>query len=257
MLKRSLSCSFVFALWALSGCGGGESPITIEPLAAGAGLYFTDGNTIFPDANANFYKLNPITGETAVQTVNTGSDDAGRCPSLFALDSRPDGVVLAVARRVAAIYEVDPRVTRCKLLAGLPEVMAAVAVRSDGHIFTVSVSNKLYELDSRGGVLFATTLVCPANAITCKILGIDFAPDGTLFGIGQLGQWGPIDTLSGRVTTIKSGAAFSDDFDIDALGKVRGLAGGELRNFDLAGNQVGTAITVFGGTAFATGLVYR
>ena len=99
-------------------------------------------------------------------------------------------------------------------------------------------------------------LQCAANAAPCRVDGIDFGPDGTLFAIGAFGLWSRITTASAQLTTIKSGVGFSDDFDIDTAGKLRGLEGGEYRSFDLAGNQTGHAINVFGGTAFATGVVY-
>ena len=261
MSKRSLKAGFASALLlTVAACGGGDAAVTVEPLPAGAGLYFTDGNTGFADATASFYKLNEISGDTALQPTSGGSDspDSARCPAMFALDARPDGVVLAVARRTAAIYEADPRTTVCKLLAALPEVMAALAVRADGRIFTVSdTTNKLYQFDAQAQLIAAAPLLCPATLATCKVNGIDFAPDGTLYAIGPLGQWGRLDISSAQVTPIKSGAAFSDDFDIDTLGRVRGLANGEFRSFDLAGNPTGHAINVFGGTAFATGVVYR
>ena len=263
MFKRSPSCRVALSLLALSAllavsaCGGGDDDaVVLTPLPTGSGLYFTDGNTGFSDANANFYKVNEISGETLLQPTNRGSD-AGRCPALFALDARPDGMVLAVARYTAALYEADTRATACKLFASLPEVMTALAVRADGHLFTVSATNKLYELDAQARVLSATTLRCPATAPTCKITGIDFAPDGTLYSLALGGLWGRIDAATAMVVAIKPNVAFSDDFDIDALGKVRGLAGGEFRSFDLAGNPVGRAINVYGGTAFATGVVYR
>jgi len=166
-------------------------------------------------------------------------------------------MVLAVALRTTVILEADTRSTLCHQIAALPEVMRAVAVRADGRIHTVSTTNKLYQLDAQGRVLSSTGLLCSAFAPTCPVTGMDFSPDGTLYAIVSGGLWSRIDPASGQLTTVKSGVGLSDDFDIDALGQVRGLAGNELRSIDLAGNPTGHAINVFGGTAFATGVVYR
>ena len=258
MSTQWLSCSLAIALTMLSACGGDEGVATkVEPLPAGSGLYFTDGSSGFD--NANFYRLNEASGDTALLPTQGDSSSASAkpCPAIYALDTRADGTVLAVARRAAEIHEADARTTVCRLVATLPEVMRALAVRLDGRIFTVSVTNKLYQLDAQGRVLAATLLLCPTFTATCPVGGIDFGPDGTLYAVVQSGPWSRIDTTSAQLTTIKSGVGLSDDFDIDAAGKVRGLAGEEFRTFDLAGNQTGHAINVYGGTAFATGVVYR
>lgn len=258
MSTRWLSCSLALALTLLSACGGDEGgAANVEPLPAGSGLYFTDGSS--GSDNANFYKLNEASGDTALLPTKGDSSSASAkpCPAIAALDARGDGMVLAVARRTAEIHAADARTTVCSLLAPVPEVMRALAVRSDGRIFTVSVTNKLYQLDAQGRVLAATLLLCPAFAPTCPVGGIDFAPDGTLYAIVEPGLWSRIDTVTAQLTTLKSGVGLSDDFDIDANGKVRGLASQEFRSFDLAGNPSGHAINVFGGTVFATGVVYR
>lgn len=247
----------MLALLALSGCGGSDEVVAVEPLALGAGTYFTDGN-VGVDAGASFYRLNEVSGETLLQPLPGESEAAeSRCPALFALDLRPDGKVLAVARRSAELFEVDPRATRCRRLAALPETMAALAVRADGHLFTVSVTNRLYEIDAQAQVLASTALLCAPNTAPCRVDGIDFAPDGALYAIGALGLWSRITAATGQLTTVRSGVGFGDDFDIDAQGKVRGLEGGEFRSFDLAGNPTGHAVNVFGGTALATGVVHR
>ncbi|HEY4068005.1 MAG TPA: hypothetical protein VGM74_13980 [Burkholderiaceae bacterium] len=243
----------------LSACGGGGDgdSAAIEPLPAGSGLYFTNG--ILGADSANFYRVDAVSGNTALQSIGDGSDSAGiaQCPSIAALDLRPDGVALAVSQRTAVLLQADVRSTLCHPLATLPEVMGAVAVRADGRVFTVSATHKLYQLDAQGSVLSSQVLLCALAAPTCPVTGIDFAPDGTLYAIVSGGLWSRIDPASGQLTTVKSGIGLSDDFDIDAIGQVRGLAGGELRSIDLAGNPTGQAISVFGGTALATGVVYR
>lgn len=259
MTTRWLNGWCAFALSILSACGGGgEEADTVEPLPAGSGVYFTNGSS--GGDNANFYRVDAVSGNTALQAIGAGADSPGinQCPAIAALDLRPDGMVLAVALRTAVIFEADTRNTLCRQLATLPEPMRAVAVRADGRIHTVSTTtNKLYQLDGQGRVLASTALLCPAFAPTCPVRGMDFGPDGTLYAIVAGGLWSRIDPASGQLTTLKTGVGLSDDFDIDALGHVRGLAGNELRNIDLAGNPTGHAINVFGGTAFATGVVYR
>ena len=240
----------------LAACGGGDEGIdTVQPLPAGSGVYFTNSFLAFD--SANFYRVDALSGDTAIQPIGDGAEGITQCPVIAALDLRPDGIVLAVALRAAAIFEADVRSTLCRQLAPLPEVMRAVAVRADGRIHTVSVTNKLYQLDAQGRVLSSTALLCAGGGPSCPVMGLDFGPNGTLYAIVSGGLWSRIDPASGPVTTIKSGMDLSDDFDIDALGQVRGLAGDELRSVDLAGNPVGHAINVFGGTAFASGVVYR
>jgi hypothetical protein len=258
MTTRWLNCGFAFALSILSACGGGDEDAgTVEPLPIGSGLYFTDGISGFN--SANFYRVDTVSGDTALQRVGAGADSPGitQCPAIAALDVRPDGMVLAVALRTAVMLEADARSTLCRQLAPLPEVMRAVAVRADGRIHTVSTTNKLYQLDAQGRVLSSAALLCASFAPTCPVTGMDFGPNGTLHAIVSGGLWSRIDPASGQLTTVKTGVGLSDDFDIDALGQVRGLAGGELRSIDVAGNPTGHAINVFGGTAFATGVVYR
>lgn len=254
-----LARSCGFALLVLGACGGGdETVVAIEPLPVGGGTFFTDGNIGFSDVGANFYRVNAVSGETAVQPLPGESESAeSRCPALFALDLRPDGKVLAVGRRSADLFEADVRATRCRRLGALAEVMAALAVRADGHLFTVSVTNRLYQFDALAQPLGATPLVCAPNAAPCRVDGIDFGPDGTLYAVGALGLWSRITLATGQLTTLRTGVGFGDDFDIDAQGHVRGLKSGELRTFDLAGNPTRHAINVFGGTAFATGVVHR
>ncbi len=247
----------VFAAAALcAGCGGGsDDRQAIGPLAAGAGTYFAID---FLSSDASFYRLNEFSGETEVLVAHSeGAGGAFRCPALAALDTRADGMALAVAKRSAALYEADPRNGLCRLVAALPEIMVALAVRADGRLFTVSATHKLYQLDAQGRVLAFATLLCAAAAPSCPVRGLDFSPAGTLHAIVAPGQWSRIDPASAQLTTLRTGVGLSDDFDIDAQGQVRGLAGDELRFFDLAGNPNGRAVNVFGGTAFATALVHR
>jgi len=241
-------------LWGCDGDSGGQ----IDDLPLGSGLFFTTVFPILPGAAAaDFFKVNEVTGETTRQAVPDDEDDSARCPSIRAMDSRPDGVVLVVGDETAAIYQADPRVTRCKRVVSTPEIMRAIAVRSsDGHIFTVSGTNQLYEFDSEASVLSANALQCPAGRPGCTVEGIDFGSDETLYSIEIGGFWGSIDTASAVVQSINSSVGLSDDFDIDANDSVRGLAGDEFRTFDLGGMQM-SQINVQGGTALATGVVYR
>lgn len=250
-------CWFAVALSVLAACGGSPTGATLEPLPVGSGLYFTDGNSGFE--HANFYRVNTVSGDTSMQAVGDGTASSGiaQCPAMVALDLRPDGRVLAVAKRTAVILEADPRSTLCRQLASLPEPMRALAVHTDGGIYTVSATNKLYQLEPSGKVVSSTVLLCSGLASTCPVMGIDFGPDGTLYAIVSSGLWSRVNPASGQLTTVKFGVGLSDDFDIDTLGQVRGLAGNEVRSIDLAGNSTGYAINVFGGTASATGVVYR
>src|SRR5262249_31760762 len=154
--------------------------------------YFTNGITLFSD-DANFYRVDAVSGDTALQPVGDGADGITQCPALAALDLRSDGMVLAVGQRAAVIFEADVRSTLCRQLASLPEVMRAVAVRADGRIFTVSATNKLYQLDGQGHVSSSTALLCASGAPTCPVTGMDFSADGTLYAIVSGGLWSRID----------------------------------------------------------------
>lgn len=255
MKARWNPCWFAIALFVLAACGGPDRGATLEPLPAGSGLYFTDGNSGFD--RANFYRVDAVSGDTSMQPVGTDSSGISQCPAMAALDLRPDGMVLAVAKRTAVMLEADPRSTLCRQLAPLPEPMRAVAVGNDGRIYTVSATNKLYQLDTSGSLLSSKPLLCAGLASTCPVTGIDFDPNATLYALVSGGEWSRINPATGQLTTVKSGVGLSDDFDIDAMGQVRGLAGNELRSINLAGNPTGQAINVFGGTAFASGVVYR
>lgn len=251
-LRAALTLLLPVLLWSCG--GGGSAGDSVEPLPAGSGVYFTNGVT--GSDGGNFYRVDALSGDTAIQPIGDPVDAAvDQCPAIAALDQRPDGMVLAVAQRSAALYEADLRNTLCRPLAPLPEVMRALAVRADGRIFAVSTTNKLHQLDAQGRALSASALRCASAALSCPVTGIDLAPDGTLYAIVSGGAWSRIDTSSAQLTTVKTGVGLSDDFDIDPAGQVRGLAGGELRGIDLAGNRNGPAINVFGGTAFATGIV--
>ncbi|MBL8345455.1 MAG: hypothetical protein JNN03_08435 [Rubrivivax sp.] len=251
-----LGLSLALVLGLVSGCGGADdADPSVEPLALGAGTYFT---TDFLSSDASFYRVNEFSGETeALIAFSEGAGGTFRCPALAALDTRGDGMVLSAARRSASLYESDPRNGLCRLVGTLPETMVALAVRADGRLFTVSATNKLYQLDAQGRPLSAAVLLCPPSTPTCPVRGLDFSPAGTLHAIVAPGLWSRIDATSAQLTSIRTGVGLSDDFDIDAQGRVRGLAGDELRFFDLAGNPSGRAVNVFGGTAFATGLVHR
>jgi len=246
----------------LISCGGSDSDsdIIIDPLPAGSGLYVTTVFPLLPDAFANFYKVNEITGETVQQPAPDDGEDPAYCPSLSALDSRTDGIVFGAGYNTAAIYEVDPRTTRCRRVATTPEIMRALAVRSDGHIFTVSDTNKLYEFDGNFVELSATTIQCASGFTSCPITGIDFdfgAVIQSLYVIDRSGVWGALDSTA-TVLVSQSGVGLADDFDIyiDSTFTVRGFAGSEYRIFDNLGN-LQSNINLLGGTLTITGAVYR
>lgn len=252
-LRRAAALAVI--AW-LSGCGGSDGgSASVEALPAGSGTYFTSDFL----GSASFYKVDEFTGETAQQSTDVAVFPAGTdaCPPLAALDARSDGAVLAVARRSATLYQADPRNGLCRGAITLPETMAALAVHPDGRLFTVSVTNVLYQFDAQGRQTSSQPLLCATVSPQCPVRGIDFAPNGTLHAIVAPGEWSRIDPKNGQITTLRTGVGLSDDFDIDAQGRVRGLAGDELRLFDLGGLPGGRAVNVYGGTAFATGVVHR
>ena len=247
-------CALVAGLGLAAGCGGDEASADVEPLPVGAGTYFSSNFL----GLGGFYRVDEFSGETEPQLSSAENLAAGTgpCPMIVALDARPDGLVLGVARNSAHLYETDARQALCRAEAALPAVMAAVAVRSDGRILAVSTTNVLHEFDAQVRPLSARALVCDGLG-PCPVRGIDVAPDGPLPAIVAGGAWSRIDPPTGQLTLMRASVGLSDDFDIDAQGLVRGLAGDELRFFDLQGRPVGRAVNVFGGTAFANGVVSR
>jgi hypothetical protein len=241
---------FVCALAA--GCGGSGVDKTVAPLPAGSGVFFTESEAIL-SGNALFWRVDEFTGDT----ISSGFPQGGvSCPWLSAMDAGTDGVVIGVGGENAEAYRVDPRSpSKCVKEGDLPAVMQAVAVRADGEVFCVSKSPvALYELDAGLNTIRSSPVVCTGVPGACTIAGADFAPDGRLFAITEDSTWGVLDTAGGF--TGIGGIGLRDDFDIDAGGNVRALTGDELRVFDLSGAQR-SAVNVYGGTLFATGVVYR
>ena len=102
----------------------------------------TSPTAFFASDSANFYRVDALSGDTALQPIGDGASGVAQCPAIAAMDLRPDGTVPAVAQRTAVIFEADTRNMLCRQLAPLPEVMRAVAVRADGRIYTVSPAGR-------------------------------------------------------------------------------------------------------------------
>jgi len=242
---RSRGCAVWFAFVVASGCAA-TPDIHVAALPPGSGTFFTQVGLLASETGSVY--------QVDVEDGGTAKIGPSSCPWLSALDLRPDGTVLGVGGGVANAYLIDPLMPQsCVELGQLPEVMQAVAVRADGHVFTISDKpnhQTVYELDDALNVIASHPLSCP----TCSIDGIDFAPDGTLYAInGQL-SWTTLDPATGDVPT-GTPTDLGFDFDIDAAGTVRALAGNQFKTYNLAGDKL-TGVDI-GSTLYVEGLVFR
>jgi hypothetical protein len=221
-------------------------PVHVDPLPVGAGTFYTQIG-FFPGEQGAIWQVD-------VEDGGTTEIGTSKCPWLSSLDLRPDGTVIGVGGADASAYLIDPLMPdSCVSLGALPEVMQAVAVRADGHIFTIShVANNetVYELDEQLTVIASHPLPCTM----CSIDGIDFAPDGTLYAVNGQNEWTTLDPATGELPA----GVLSDigwDFDIDSTGTVRALAGNQFKTYNLAGDKL-TGVSI-GSTAEVEGVVFR
>jgi streptogramin lyase len=221
---------------------------TVDPLPVAAGVFYAETTLLL---DVQFYSLDP-SGANALQ-------GAPSCPWLAAMDTQPDGTVIAVGGRDAQAFLVDPRSpTKCVARGALPEIMAAVAVRPDGHVFTVSKDgHTLYELDDQLTQLQRWSITYSGGG-TPQIDGIDFAPDGMLYANDGANSWVRIDPATGVATMLAllNVGDIRDDIDIDANGIVRELSEDQFRTYDLTGKQL-SGVELDGGTFYATAVVAR
>lgn len=240
------ACTALFVV--LVGCS--TEAETVDPLPVGAGVFYAETDLLL---DVEFYSLDPSGANMLEGDPN--------CHWLAAMDTQPDGTVLAVGGKDAEAYLVDPRSpTKCIAQGPLPEIMGAVAVRPDGHVFTVSKDgHTLYELDDQLTQLarVPVTYGGPGTA-TPQLDGIDFAPDGTLYANDGENSWVKVDPTTGVATMLAllNFGDIRDDIDIDGNGIVRELSEDQYRTYDLTGKML-TGVELDGGTTFATAVVAR
>lgn len=172
------------------------------------------GEFAFPE---RFYRVNPGTGQTTLIGTTTSAFYPG-------LDFRQNGVLYGSSSMLYTVNTFDGTVTT---IGALPDLLVSIAFGPADRLYGVSNNGEtLYEIDpstgmSLGSVPLTGTIHSSGTPFPGEINGIDFAPDGTLYGIG-LGLY-RISLLTGVATRITplgqqvSGDLFNDlDFGTDS-----------------------------------------
>jgi hypothetical protein len=179
-------------------------------------LYATENR--FP---AHFYSIDPATG-AASAIANTGSYDPGLA------FRRSNGLLYGSSDSLDTINVKTGHVTSGP---SLPDLMVSIAF---------SPSDQLYAVNNNGNTLFAlnpttgsTLASVPLTGTTFagEIGGIDFAPDGTLYGVGAgLYRINPLTGVATRITPLgmditgsPSIALILQDIDFGPDGVLRGV----------------------------------
>jgi hypothetical protein len=172
------------------------------------------GELAFPE---RFYRVNPDTGQSTLVGTTTSAFYPG-------LDFRGNGVLYGSASTLYTINIIDGTATT---IAPLPELLTSIAFSPADRLFGVSNNGEtLYEIDPSTGtslrsVPLTGTIHSSGTLFPGEINGIDFAPDGTLYGIGfGLYRIDPFTGIATRITPLGqqvSGDLFNDlDFGPDS-----------------------------------------
>ncbi len=167
----------------------------------------------FPE---ELYRVNPDIGKTTLIGTTTSAFYPG-------LDFRQNGVLYGAS---STLYTINTNNGTATAMATLPELMSSIAFGPSDRLFGVGNSgDTLYELDPSTGmslrsVLLTGTIHSSGTPFPGEINGIDFAPDGTLYGIGfGLYRINPLTGVATRITPLGqavSGDLFNDlDFGTD------------------------------------------
>lgn len=223
----------------------------VPPLTAGSGLF------VQPPGGLPFVGIHGSTGSTQLQ--------AASCAQHSAADLMPDGVVLATSALLGTLTQVDVASGRCTTLFHVAEPMAAIAVSASGvvHLLTVASTAGARQLYRYGadGVLISRQAVS-GNAAAAGVPnltapeGMDFAPDGTLV-VSQGGAIWRLDAGTGVGTFVATGVSISGDFDIDAIGLLRSIEGGQLRVIRSSDWVLESSVSVVGAAVSAGAVVNR
>ncbi len=191
---------------------------------------------------SNFYVFNEATMQTSL------SSSSSTCSSIYAMDLRPDGVLVGVGSGSTGVVEIDPYQPTCIKKGNVPEALLGFAIAPDGKYWGTSwmgpyINGKfvtyLYQMNQDGTVIRKITL--PDNT---HIAGIDFASDGKLYAYTGLTDHKliTINTQTGSTTTVATLQEALDgyDIDIDASGTIRIATDREstLFKFNLGGSKI-------------------
>jgi len=161
-----------------------------------------------------FFQVNPDLGK-AVQI--------GTTTFLPGLDFRANGMLYGSSGTYYGVATTDGTATQ---IGALPDLLVSIAFSPGDRLYGVSNDGlTLYELDpntgsSLGSVSLTGTTHSSGSLFPGEINGIDFAPDGTLYGIGfGLYSINPLSGVATRITPLGqqvSGNLFLDlDFGQD------------------------------------------
>jgi hypothetical protein len=172
------------------------------------------GELAFPE---RFYRVNPDTGQSTLLGTTTSAFYPG-------LDFRQNGVLYGSSSTLYTVNTIDGTATT---VGALPDLLTSIAFSPADRLFGVSNNGEtLYELNPSTGtslrsVPLTGTIHGNGTPFPGEINGIDFAPDGTLYGIGfGLYRIDPFTGIATRITPLGqqvSGDLFNDlDFGPDS-----------------------------------------
>ena len=204
---------FVFGLVVNDGrVSSAEARVTVSVVAV-ANTLPSNAGLILGYVNS-FY----IFDETTMNKTLSSSSSA--C-SIISQDVRPDGMLIGVSLGSdPGLMELDPYQPLCIKKFLFPEAMEGLAIAQDGTYWMTTLdAGRLYHFSQTGVQLAKITLSGAASLVRA----IDFAPDGSLYGIGYPTTLVKIDTTSGNGTSIATLADYAYDIDIDNKGNLRML----------------------------------
>jgi dipeptidyl aminopeptidase/acylaminoacyl peptidase len=167
----------------------------------------------FPE---RFYRVNPDSGQATLIGTTTSAFYPG-------LDFRQNGILYGASSTLYTINTINGTATT---IGALPELLTSIAFSPTDSLFGVSNNGEtLYEIDPSSGMSLRSvpltgTIHSSGTAFPGEINGIDFASDGTLYGIGfGLYRIDPFTGIATRITPLQqqvSGDLFEDlDFGLD------------------------------------------
>lgn len=158
---------------ALRGVAAAVICVAAAPVLADLEMYASEF-----DVPTHFYTVNPATGAT--YEIGTTRFSPG-------LDFRHDGTMYASS---SSLYTVDPATGAWHTVGLLPDLLVSIAFSPTDAVYGVSNDGlTLYRIDPSTGqslesMALTGTVHSSGNPFSGEINGIDFGPDGTLYGIG-------------------------------------------------------------------------
>ena len=161
-IRRRACAAYVFSLAIIL------NPARVN--ATGAMLYATEFQS-----NGNFFSVNTSTGAaTVIGNANT---------FVPGIDFRPSNGTLYGASR--SLQTIDVHTGKITTIASLPDLMISIAFSPTDQLYAInnSAPKTLYRLDPVTGSAISSVQISGTSTFG-EIQGIDFGPDGTLYGAG-------------------------------------------------------------------------